>query len=66
MPLINCEINLALAWSLRNVICVLFVLFFPANQAARFAITNIKLYVPLLVLPPDYNEKLLQQIQKHN
>ena len=49
MPLINCEINLTLTWS--------------ANQNASFAITNTRLYVPVVTLSTQENAKLLQQIK---
>ena len=46
MPLINCEVNLILTWSSA---CVL-VSTDNANQIATFAITNTKLYVPVVTL----------------
>ena len=53
MYLINCEVNLILTWS-EN--CV-------ANQNATFAITDTKLYVPIMTLSTQNNAKLLQQIK---
>ena len=46
MPLINCEVNLILTWS---SICVLIATNTP-NQNATFAITDTKLYVPVVTL----------------
>ena len=45
-PLINSEINLILTWSINFVI----VPFTAANQGATLAITNIELYVYVVVL----------------
>ena len=57
IPLINCEVNLILTWSSN---CVL-VSTANANQAATFAITNTKLYIPVVTLSTQENAKLLQQ-----
>ena len=57
MPLINCEINLILTWS-ANCVMVYTVV---ANQGATFAITETKLYVPVVTLSSQDNAKLLQQ-----
>ena len=57
MPLINCEINLILTCA--N--CVLS--FAAANQAATFAISDTKLYVPFVTLSIDDNAKILQQLK---
>ena len=59
MPLINCEVYLILTWS-RN--CVI-VSRNDANQNATFAITDTKLYVPVVTLSTQDNEKLLQQLK---
>ena len=59
MPLINCEVNLILTWS-RN--CVI-VSSKEANQNATFAITDTKLYVPVVTLSTQDNAKLLQQLK---
>ena len=45
MPLINCEVNLILTWSST---CVLIATNIP-NQNATFAITDTKLYVPVVL-----------------
>ena len=57
MPLINCEVNLILTWSST---CVLISTDVP-NQNATFAITDTKLYVPIVTLPTQENTKFLQQ-----
>ena len=59
MPLINCEVNLILTWSSTCVIVSTNI----ANQNARFAITDIKLYVPVVTLSTQENAKLLQQLK---
>ena len=57
MPLINCEVNLILTWSST---CVLISTGY-LNQAARFVITDTKLYVPVVTLSTQKNTKFLQQ-----
>ena len=57
MLLINCDINLILTWSSNWVI----VSTNNANQNATFAITNTRLYVPVVTLSTQENAKLLQQ-----
>ena len=59
MPLINCEIDLILTWSINCVTVSTNV----ANQNAAFAITDTKLYVPLVTLSTKDNSKLLQQLK---
>ena len=59
MPLINCEISLILAWSPN---CV-FVYTNFVNQNATFAITDTKLYVPVVTLSTRDNSKLRQQLK---
>ena len=51
MPLINCEINLILTWSTNDVIVSANVV----NQNATFAITDRKLYVPVVTLSTQDN-----------
>ena len=51
MPLINCEINLILTWSEK---CVLS----NDTKATTFAITDTKLYVPVVTLTNQNNAKL--------
>ena len=59
MPLINCEVNLILTWTST---CVL-ISTAAQNQAATFAITDTKLYVPVLTLSTQENTKFLQQLK---
>ena len=56
MPLINCEVNLILTWSSTCVIT-------DSNGAATFAITDTKLYVPVVTLSTQENNKFLQQVK---
>ena len=58
-PLINCEVNLILTWSSN---CVLIATVNP-NQAATSAITDTKLYVPVVTLSTQENTKFLQQLK---
>ena len=59
MPLINCEVNLILTWSST---CVL-VVTNNVSQNATFAITDTKLYVPVVTLSTQENTKFLQQLK---
>ena len=56
MPLINCEVNLILTWSSTCVIT-------ESNGAGSFAITDTKLYVPVVTLSTKENTKFLQQLK---
>ena len=56
MPLINCEVNLLLTWSTDCVIT-------NSTGAEKFAITETKLYVPVVTLSTQGNAKLLQQLK---
>ena len=56
MSLINCEMNLFLTWSVNCVVSSA-----AENQPTTFAITNTRLYVPVLTLSTEDNAKLLQQ-----
>ena len=56
MPLINCEVNLILTWSKDCVIT-------NSTGEGKFAITERKLYVPVVTLSTKDNEKLLQQLK---
>ena len=58
MPLINCEVNFILTWSSTCVIISTNV----QNQNATFAITDTKLYVPVVTLSTQENTKFLQQL----
>ena len=59
MPLMNCEVNLILIWSST---CALVSTNIP-NQNATFAITDTKLYVPVVTLSTQENTKFLQQLK---
>ena len=59
MPLINCEFNLILTLSST---CVLIPTNIP-NQNATFAITDTKLYVPVVTLSTQEYTKFLQQLK---
>ena len=56
MPLINCEVNLILTWS---SICVIT----NSTGAEKFAITDTRLYVPVVTLSTQENTKLIQQLK---
>ena len=56
MPLFNCEVNLILTWSSSCVITT-------STGAGTFAITETKLYVPVVTLSTQDNAKLLQQLK---
>ena len=56
MPLINCEVKLDLTWSSTCIITNSVV-------AGRFAITDTKLYIPVVTLSTQENTKLLQQLK---
>ena len=58
MPLINCEIELILSWSVNCVIIYTNV----ANQFPTFTITETNLYVPVVILSTQDNAKLLLQL----
>ena len=59
MALINCEVNLILTWSST---CVVIATNIP-NQNAAFAITDTKLYVPVVTLSTPENTKFLQKLK---
>ena len=56
MPLIKCELNLILTWSKDCVIT-------NSTGEGKFAITETKLYVPVVTLSIRDNEKLVQQLK---
>ena len=56
MPLINCTVNLILTWSEDCLIT-------NSTGEGKFAITETKLYVPIVTLSTKDNEKLLQQLK---
>ena len=55
IPLINCEVNVILTWSSTCVIT-------ESNGAGTFAITDTKLYVPVVTLSTQENTKFFQQL----
>ena len=59
MPLNNCEVELTLTWSDNCVIISTNV----ANQIPTFTITETNLYVPVVTLSTQDNEKLLPQLK---
>ena len=59
LEMINCEVNLILTWSSTCVVIATGV----QNQVARFAITDTKLYVPVVTLSTQENTKFLQQLK---
>ena len=59
MPLINCEVNLILT---RSSICDI-VSTDVAGQNSIFAITDTKLYVPVITLSQQDNATLLQELK---
>ena len=56
MPLINCEVNLILMWSLTCLIN-------NSTGVGKFAITDTKHYVPVVSLSTQDNTKLLYQLK---
>ena len=56
MPWIKCEVNLISTWPSTCVIT-------NSTGAERFAITDTKLYVPVVTLSAQDNAKLLQQLK---
>ena len=56
MPLINCEVSLVLTWSPTCVIT-------NSTGQGKFEITDTNLYVPVVTLSTEDNEKLLQQLR---
>ena len=59
MSLINCEINIILSWSKKYVLS-------NDSKATTFAITDTKLYAPVVALSIQDNEKLLHQSNLKN
>ena len=56
MPLINCEVNLLFTWFRDCVIT-------NSIGAEKFALTETKLYVPVVTLSTQDNAKLIQQLK---
>ena len=59
VPLITCKVNLILTWSSTCVLIATNV----QNQNATFAITDTKLYVPVVTLSTQENTKFFQQLK---
>ena len=59
MPLISCEINLYLKWYKNCIIVATNV----ENQETTFSIIDTKVYVPVVTLSTQDNEKLLEQLK---
>ena len=59
MPFINCEVNLILTWSSTCVLVATNI----DGQNATFAITDTKLYVPVVTLSIQENTKFFQQLK---
>ena len=62
MPFINCEVNLILTWSSTCVLVATNI----DGQNATFAITDTKLYVPVVTLSTQENTKFFQQLLAQN
>ena len=56
IPLINCGINLILTWSASRLIS-------EVDRSTTFAITDTKLYDPVVTLSTQDNAKLLQELK---
>ena len=59
MPLINCEVELILNWSVNCVI----IYTNGNNQVPTFTVTETNLYVPLVTLLTQDNEKIITTIK---
>ena len=57
MPLIDCEIILIFTWSADCVIS--------SATGGKFAISDLKLFVPVVILLTQDNAKLLQQLESN-
>ena len=56
MSLINCEVSVFLTWSSTCIVTNF-------TGEGRFAITDTKLYLPIVTLSTQDNAKLLQQLK---
>ena len=56
MPLITCEINFILSWSANRAIT-------EGNRVTTFALTDTKLYVPVVTLSTNDNVIILDQLK---
>ena len=59
MPLINCEINDILIWSISCFIIDNLI----DNQEQKFTVTDTKTYVAFVTLSTQDNAKLLEQLK---
>ena len=59
MPLINCKVNFILTWSSTCVLVATNI----DGENATFAITDTKIYVPVVTLSTQKNTKFLQQLK---
>ena len=59
MPLIDCKINLILTWTSTWGLIAATI----PNQNVTFAITDTKLYVPVVTLSTQENTKFFQQLK---
>ena len=72
IPLINCEVSLALNWSETCVITSMEKRILVAGQpnrgnspeSAAFKIKDTKLYVPVVTLSAENDNKLLEQLNR--
>ena len=62
VPLINCEISLTLSWS-QNFVVNPPIVTIHNPTGATFKITNCKLYVPVVTLSAEEDNKLLDQLK---
>ena len=71
IPLVNCDVSLVLSWSTTFVISSMIKSILVAGQPNRgdspkgtiFKITDTKLYVPVVTLSAENDNKLLQQLK---
>ena len=71
IPLVNCEVFLALAWSVNCVITTMGKIILIAGQEQRdnsptnatFDMTDCKLYVPVVTLSAENDNKYIEQLK---
>ena len=68
IALINCELSLTLTWSAKCVITSMGKREIPAQRdnsstGATFKVTDTKLYVPVVTLSAQEDNKLLEQLK---
>ena len=63
IPLVNCEVYLTLRWSATCVITSMEKRILVAGQPNRFKITDCKLYVPVVTLSAENDNKLFEQLK---